>query len=1161
MYDGDNQVESAFGPVDITVPANEAALRTVSWEWTNPKLWWPRPNPDLYRLRTTLLEGGKAIDVHEQLFGFREVTIKGTGIYINGVRRNLWNWVDVHGRTYSGEEWIKRFREENDRCIRFSQDVQLSGVLHPREEQLEFYDRNGISGRLCSMIDGMFISRSLGQRARDPNTRQPVLIPNQPVWDGFRRHLEQLARAYRNHPSVIFYQAENELVYITGMNGYGAYLDRIEELMSEAIEAARRIDPTRPYTVGGAGDLSGRLEINCPHYPDAALDYYPENAYALTEYQQKIQRWPWMRDKPWVVGESAYAEELRYGSYVLGDEAFRGMDDANRGKARYLRMLYGGYRWAGVAGFYPWDNLYQYEDAQKIFSDIYVIPRKQTHRLFGGKQTELLFKVMNDTLSAAPVAFEWTYEVDGTRVAGGKSELQIEPGFGVEQTIAIAPPETSARRDGVLTLKATHPEAPPYVDVRSVPVLPVVTSIKVGAPITILDRSGKLSGFLTQVGAKFDTIGTLADSRGKTGLLIIGPDTLTPQEALGQDLLAFAAQGGRVIVLEQDMPVVGANLPAPLQTTTHFGGYAHPKALGTPLFRDLGKEDLIDWAGEHPTYKNAYVKPLQGGRTLVECGDMLDNAALIEMPCGKGVILLCQLRVGAKLGVDPAADILLRNAIEQYAAYQPPSGTVAIYAPGNALLADAVKETGVLAEGVEKLDQCLDAAKYRVAIVQATAKNLAELNGLKTKAEAFEQGGGWIMLCGVERGESLEQFSALAGTSHMLRPFRIERVTLESPQFPLAATLGNRDLAMYSNQYIAQWKGLYWISRDVYTAVVDGRDIAPFCQMPGGPEDIWVYQPTFDDKDPYNLVNGMLSTEFWRYIRQIWVPEQGAQPLTFVLRRPDTVSEIKIWNNVAYWTIKDLDIIFDGDEKSAVKVVLEDAAALTTVKLPQPRQVDKTITLQIRSWRETRPDRPEQRLVGIDNVQFLRPNTPQGTVFIDNVGGLVAYPRGKGGIFLNQLKFMAQEPVKVNADKKIRALGVILQNMGAGFRSSVKPAVAGAPAVATTAPAATATVAQWFASLPAIFNAGKAAGLNAVYRVKLSGEGGGDWAVTIADRKCAVNQGAPDKADVTITAAASDWMNIITGKAQATTLYTSGKLGVDGDLGLAQRFTELFSIR
>ncbi len=133
--------------------------------------------------------------------------------------------------------------------------------------------------------------------------------------------------------------------------------------------------------------------------------------------------------------------------------------------------------------------------------------------------------------------------------------------------------------------------------------------------------------------------------------------------------------------MEQDIPAAGSNLPAPMTTTTHSGGYAHAQALGTPLFRDLGKEDLIDWAGGHPTYKNVYVKPTQGARSLVECGGLLRYTALAEMACGKGVIVVCQLRVGANLGIDPAADILLRNMIKTYDDYSPVKGIAAVYAP------------------------------------------------------------------------------------------------------------------------------------------------------------------------------------------------------------------------------------------------------------------------------------------------------------------------------------------------------------------------------------------------------------------------------------------------------------------------------------------------
>ena len=1042
VCDRDGKVDKSFGPVELSVPAGKARTVTVVGEWAEAKLWWPVPDPDLYRLRTTISEAGKVVDVHEELFGFREVTVRGTGIYINGVRRNVWNWVDVHKRRIAGgEEWADCWRRDGSRFMRFSHGRRITPVLKSREQRLEFYDRSGIPGRLCTMIDGMFISYNLGLRTREKDKDgKPLLRPNEPVWENFREHMAQVARAYRNHPSVIFYQVENELVYINGMNIYGAYLDKVEELMNGVVEAGRKHDPTRPYTVGGGGDLSGRLEINCPHYPHTALDYYPDNAYTLKHYATKIQRWPWRRDKPWVVGESLFANELRLGACAAGDEVYRGTHDARKGKAKFLRAVYGGYRWAGVAGFFPWDNLWQFDDSQKMFSALCVIPRKQTHRLFAGRENPLLVKVMNDTLRREPVTFEWACEIGGRTVASSKQALRIEPGFGEEQTIVIPAPRTDKRLDGKLILRARQDGAEAYVDERPIAVLPTGRALKATAAVHVLDRKGALAAFLRKRGTTFARVDSLRDVKGKRGVLLIGPGSLTPEEAFGPALLGFAVAGGRVICLEQEHPLSGAALPAPIRPSTRFGGYAHPQALGTAIFRDLGRDDLIDWAGDHPTYTNAYYKPTRGGRSLAECGGSLDLSPLIEVPCGQGVILLCQLRVGASLGIDPAADVLLRNFLSVYAEYRPASGVAAVVAPDGALLVDKVRASGVRTARVASVAGALDRAKYRVAVVHAGEKNLKALLAAKADAEAFQDAGGWIVLCGVAPA-GIDELNALVGASHMLRPFRIERVTLESPHHPLAATLGNRDVALYSPRPLLH--GRYWVSGHTFSHVIDGRDFAPFTRPPGAPEDPYEYKPTGDDHDPFNFVNGMLRSDFWRYIQQIWIPEEGPQPLVFRLRRGDVLDTIRIWNNTSYWTIKDLDVILDGDEKRPVRLVLPDSDDMTVVKLPRPRKVLKTITLRIRTWRENPTPKPGQRLVGIDNVQFLRPAAPKGGVFLDSVGGLVAFPRGAGGVLLNQLKFLPDEPRKSNDGVKVRILGVLLQNMGVGFRSAAAVAVPG----------------------------------------------------------------------------------------------------------------------
>jgi hypothetical protein len=1040
VYDKNDKVEETFGPVSIALGANETTTITINGQWADARLWWPLPNPDLYRLRTKIMKNSTVIDAHEQLFGFREVTVEGPAILINGVRRNFWNWVDVPGRITEADEYEKMWRAEGDRFMRMSHGRRLSSVLPSREERLEYYDRKGMAGRLCSMIDGMMINFILLNDS----------VPNEPVWAGFRRHIDQLTKAYRNHPSIIFYQIENELVYINGMNLYGGHLPIIEREMLKVYQTGKANDPTRPYTVGGGGDLSKAegisdsseaLEINDPHYPLGELDWYPDNAYTMEKVAAKVSRWPWTRQKPWVAGESLFAKWLEFGTYAAGPIAFRSQDDAARSKAKFVRAVYDGYRWAGVAGFFPWDNLSQYEDGRKIFSDLYVIPRKRAYRLYSGSDNELLVKVMNDTFSDKPITFEWSYEFNGNIIARRAQQLATKPGYGLEQKLTIQAPIAKERSEGELTVRLSQVGAQTYVDTIDIPVMPRVDQIVTNSSITVLDTSGKVQEFLRNKRLRVEYIDSLEAIEDKAGLLVIGPDSLTRAEALGQELLAFAARGGRVIVLEQENPVAGRNLSVSIETTSHFGGYAHPQALGTELFRDLFSGDLTDWAGDHPTYKNVYKKPKRGARSLVECGPRLPYSALIEIAAGKGAMVLCQLRVGAKLGLEPAADVMFRNMLEHYADYKPSTAPAAVYVSDNRLLENKIAQTGVLQQTVSSIESALDHDKYAAAIIDATAENLAVLSRLRRKADVFQKAGGWVMLCNV-RPESIDGFNELAGTGHLLRPFRLERVHMLDTDTPLAATIGDGDVMQYGTEWIARWNGKRWVSGDTFGYCIDGDDAGPFTYPPGAKHEPYEYKGTMSDNDPYNYVNGMLNDDFWKYIRQVWIGDGGPEPLVFTVRRPETIKQVRIWNNTNYGTIEDIDVIFDGDRANAVRMTLPDDGRMVAVDLDKPRTAARDITLHIRTWRAKPQTNKQPNLVGIDNVQFIRAKRPSDGVFLDCVGGLVAFENGKGGIFLNQIKFMEDEPLEENDGKKVALMGTILQNMRVGTGSS-RVAVAG----------------------------------------------------------------------------------------------------------------------
>ncbi len=1039
-------VEKTFAPVSVPLKSQDHRVVSTGGGWANPKFWFPVNNPDRYLLRLTVRDlQGRILDVKEEPFGFCEVTTEGTHLKINGVIRNLWNWVEVSGGFKTPEEFLTKYRAEGNRFYRFSYDSNLRQIFPYREAMLDYFDRAGIVGRLSTCIDGMFITYDL---------KNPV------VWENFQEHLQQVVKAYRNHPSILVYSVENELMYINAQNVYGGEMDAMEAKLYALVENAKRIDPSRPYMADGAGALAqNRMEVDCPHYPEPPTQFYPDTAYTFAQTADHSARWKWDRKRPLIVGESFfYAGKLEDQAWIGGDSVFRGRDEADLGAAAYTRLLVEGYRWNGVAGICPWVALERVRGAEKSFSDLAVFTRKREHRAYAGKSNAIAVKVFNDTLSSSPVTFVWSVSAGGRKIGGGSETLPLEAGTAREKSLLFTAPDVSTHTEAILTLRVSQNGKLGFEDTKPISILPVLPPLPLShlplagaknrnaVPLLLLDRSGRAAAFLKARGRTFTPLFSLDDLKTKSGLLLIGPDTLTSDEAVSSQLLAFAARGGKVIALEQKNPLSGGALPFPVKPTARTAGYAFPQALGTPLFRNLRSRDFTDWAGDFPTVINAYAKPSGGARSLVECGDGLNDTALMEIPCGRGVLAACQLRVGAKLGLEPAADQLLTNLIAAYETYTPPDGTVAVLAEPDSPTAKAVALTGVRSEllSASALGAALEPTKagpkYRVVVLPGTPQNLASLERSRASLKSFTEAGGWVMLWGVTPA-GIADFKTLTGTDRPLRPFRLERVTKEAQEHPLLAALGSRDLTFYGTQEIAF--GDYFLSEHVYTDVIGApENMAPFTQMPDGPADpLAPYKPTFSDNDPYNYVNGLLNSDSWRYIRQIGVGPQGAS-VTFRFFKPETIHQVNLWNNINYFKIENLKVIVDDDTAHPVSAVLGPTGAKTEIKFSPPRRVEKSITLQIKSWRGDLPGYSGPRLAGLDNVEFLRVISAEEKskmLRLDNLGGLVAYPSssGRGGILLNQIKLMDNDPNPQNPARKLRLISTLLQNLGAGSQASL----------------------------------------------------------------------------------------------------------------------------
>ena len=97
-----------------------------------------------------------------------------------------------------------------------------------------------------------------------------------------------------------------------------------------------------------------------------------------------------------------------------------------------------------------------------------------------------------------------------------------------------------------------------------------------------------------------------------------------------------------------------------------------------------------------------------------------------------------------------------------------------------------------------------------------------------------------------------------------------------------------------------------------------------------------------------------------------------------------------------------------------------------------------------------------------------------------------------------------------------------------------------------------------FEKMPQAFLPEKAANLNAIIQVELTGEDAGDWVLKIANGAITVNPGRDPAPNLTLTIAASDYIALSHGEANPMNLFMAGKIKLQGDMTLAMKFPDMF---
>jgi putative sterol carrier protein len=104
------------------------------------------------------------------------------------------------------------------------------------------------------------------------------------------------------------------------------------------------------------------------------------------------------------------------------------------------------------------------------------------------------------------------------------------------------------------------------------------------------------------------------------------------------------------------------------------------------------------------------------------------------------------------------------------------------------------------------------------------------------------------------------------------------------------------------------------------------------------------------------------------------------------------------------------------------------------------------------------------------------------------------------------------------------------------------------------------SVKEIFEGMPGAFNPSGAQGVDAVFQYEITGEGGGDWHVVIKEGTCQVQEGKHEAPTVTMTMPAETWLGIVNKEVNAIQAFMGGQLKATGDIMLAQRFEQMFSL-
>ncbi|MCR5680647.1 MAG: DUF4981 domain-containing protein [Prevotella sp.] len=241
----------------------------LSAKLQTPRLWTAE-TPCLYTLHTTLTQKGKPLQTFEHRFGFRELTIDGNILKLNGQPIKL-RGVTSHSTDPTTVKVIDETSILRDMRLMKEASVNYIRTSHyPREPR--FYELADSLG--FYIIDE--VPFGYGDKNLSDSTFYPVL----------QQRAQATIRRDKNHPSVLIWSLGNENPLTDICIRLGDYVKR-------------ELDTSRPICYPQVGSYFRRFNYRFPQVADIYAPHYPTTSQMADFYQRA--------DRPVVFTEYCHA--------------------------------------------------------------------------------------------------------------------------------------------------------------------------------------------------------------------------------------------------------------------------------------------------------------------------------------------------------------------------------------------------------------------------------------------------------------------------------------------------------------------------------------------------------------------------------------------------------------------------------------------------------------------------------------------------------------------------------------------------------------------------------------------------------------------------------------------------------------------------------------